>query len=85
MKRKLFSGSLGYDRRGDRWYIQNYEGEQLWLSAGDSVEIGNVYSCSMRAVLSRVGESWMWTVPIVPECKEGFHVSKWIPHLDQAA
>lgn len=79
MKRKLFSGRLEYDHLRDRWFLQNYDGEVVWLNNGDSVDIGSVYNCSLKAVLSRIGTTWMWNLPVIPSPRVGLSASLWLP------
>lgn len=79
MKRKLFSGRIEYDHLRDRWYLQNYDGEVLWLNNGDSVDIGSAYNCSLKAVLTRIGTTWMWNLPSIPSPRVGLSVTTWIP------
>lgn len=77
MKRKLFSGRLNYDRMRDKWYLQNYDGEVRWLSSGDSVDVGSIYNCTIKAVLIRVGTTWAWTLPEIPTPREGLSAAIW--------
>lgn len=83
MKKKLFSGRLEYDHGIDRWYLQNYDGQVVWLNSGDSVDIGSVYNCTLKAFLSRIGTTWMWNLPSIPSPRVGLSASVWLP--DDAA
>lgn len=85
-RKQLFSGIIEYDHEADKYYLRNSDGEYHYLNAGDSVNIGNAYGCILRAVLTRQGSAWLWTVPHIPEPREGLYASIWRPELpDDAA